>query len=129
MKCADVSYCVYCCFFFSSRRRHTRCALVTGVQTCALPIWYIGALMVCIGGYWFWFFMRADVAAEGNSPFRLVRADLFVVSLVASVTLGLDRKSVVEGKSVSVRVDLGVRRIIKKKTRTKQHMQYNNDEK
>src|SRR3546814_8979103 len=27
-----------CCFVFSSRRRHTRCALVTGVQTCALPI-------------------------------------------------------------------------------------------
>src|SRR3546814_4988286 len=31
-----VCWCV--CFFFSSRRRHTRCALVTGVQTCALPI-------------------------------------------------------------------------------------------
>src|SRR3546814_3520862 len=30
--------CVLLCFFFSSRRRHTRCALVTGVQTCALPI-------------------------------------------------------------------------------------------
>src|SRR3546814_1130406 len=31
-----------CVFFFSSRRRHTRCALVTGVQTCALPIcWHI----------------------------------------------------------------------------------------
>src|SRR3546814_21024042 len=30
---------VYCFFFFSSRRRHTRCALVTGVQTCALPIY------------------------------------------------------------------------------------------
>src|SRR3546814_7078124 len=29
---------VFLCFFFSSRRRHTRCALVTGVQTCALPI-------------------------------------------------------------------------------------------
>src|SRR3546814_3723072 len=29
---------VYVFFFFSSRRRHTRCALVTGVQTCALPI-------------------------------------------------------------------------------------------
>src|SRR3546814_1897933 len=28
-------------FFFSSRRRHTRCALVTGVQTCALPIWHL----------------------------------------------------------------------------------------
>src|SRR3546814_2439052 len=32
-------------FFFSSRRRHTRCALVTGVQTCALPI-----LLACFGG-------------------------------------------------------------------------------
>src|SRR3546814_1246130 len=30
------------CFFFSSRRRHTRCALVTGVQTCALPIFSYG---------------------------------------------------------------------------------------
>src|SRR3546814_6736785 len=30
--------CVFVLFFFSSRRRHTRCALVTGVQTCALPI-------------------------------------------------------------------------------------------
>src|SRR3546814_15985570 len=30
---------VFLCFFFSSRRRHTRCALVTGVQTCALPIY------------------------------------------------------------------------------------------
>src|SRR3546814_10786389 len=29
---------LFCVFFFSSRRRHTRCALVTGVQTCALPI-------------------------------------------------------------------------------------------
>src|SRR3546814_4210795 len=29
---------MYVFFFFSSRRRHTRCALVTGVQTCALPI-------------------------------------------------------------------------------------------
>src|SRR3546814_6782291 len=30
--------CFLCVFFFSSRRRHTKCALVTGVQTCALPI-------------------------------------------------------------------------------------------
>lgn len=52
-------------------------------------LWWIGGLMVCVGGYWFWFFIRVDVAAEGNSPFRLVRADLFVLSLVASVTLGL----------------------------------------
>jgi hypothetical protein len=52
-------------------------------------LWYIGALMVCLGGYWFWFFIRVDVAAEGNSPFRFVRADLFIVSLVLSVTFGL----------------------------------------
>src|SRR3546814_841221 len=32
-------------FFFSSRRRHTRCALVTGVQTCALPIFDFRALI------------------------------------------------------------------------------------
>src|SRR3546814_9966796 len=31
-------------FFFSSRRRHTRCALVTGVQTCALPISALGTI-------------------------------------------------------------------------------------
>jgi len=55
-----------------------------------LPLlWYLGALMVCGGGYWFWFFIRVDVAAEGNSPFRIVRADLFILSLLASVTLGL----------------------------------------
>src|SRR3546814_16800815 len=34
----SVSFCSYFFLFFSSRRRHTRCALVTGVQTCALPI-------------------------------------------------------------------------------------------
>src|SRR3546814_2981742 len=33
-----MSICDCILFFFSSRRRHTRCALVTGVQTCALPI-------------------------------------------------------------------------------------------
>ena len=55
-----------------------------------LPLlWYIGGLLVCVGGYGFWFFIRVDVAAEGNSPFRVVRADLFILSLLASVTLGL----------------------------------------
>src|SRR3546814_1550828 len=38
-------------FFFSSRRRHTRCALVTGVQTCALPIYGFtpASAIDCIG--------------------------------------------------------------------------------
>lgn len=52
-------------------------------------LWWLGGLMVCLGGYWFWFFIRVDVAAEGNSPLRIVRADLFVLSLVASTTLAL----------------------------------------
>lgn len=52
-------------------------------------IWWLGGLMVCVGGYWFWFFIRVDVLAEGHSPLRFVRADLFIVSLLASVTLGM----------------------------------------
>jgi len=52
-------------------------------------LWWLGGLMVCVGGYWFWFFIRVDVAAEGNSPFRVVRADLFILSMLASATLGL----------------------------------------
>jgi len=52
-------------------------------------LWWIGGLMVCVGGYWFWFFIRVDVAAEGNSPLRVVKADLFILSMLASATLGL----------------------------------------
>jgi hypothetical protein len=52
-------------------------------------LWWVGGLMVCFGGYWFWFFIRVDVAAEGNSPLRVMHADLFILSLLASVTLGL----------------------------------------
>jgi hypothetical protein len=67
------------------------CYPTTGTPTPQwLPVlWYIGGLMVCVGGYWFWFFIRVDVAAEGNSPLRFEPADMFVVSLVLSVTFGL----------------------------------------
>jgi hypothetical protein len=61
----------------------------TPTPTLTAALWYIGALMVCIGGYWFWFFIRADVAAEGQSPFRFMRADLFIISLVLGATFGL----------------------------------------
>ncbi len=74
----------------------TTAIMVFGYATPATPtpailpaLWWLGGLMVCIGGYWFWFFIRVDVAAEGGSPFRLMKADLFVLSLLASVTLGL----------------------------------------
>jgi hypothetical protein len=58
-------------------------------STLLPQLWHIGALMLAVGGYWFWFFIRADVAAEGLSPFRLERADLFILSLLATSTFAL----------------------------------------
>jgi hypothetical protein len=52
-------------------------------------VWNVGALMVVIGGYWFFFLIRVDVVHDGRSPFHLVRADLFIVSLLASVSFAL----------------------------------------
>ena len=52
-------------------------------------LWHLGALMTCIGGYWFWFFLRVDIVAEAYPWYRLIQADLFVLSLVISSTLGL----------------------------------------
>jgi hypothetical protein len=55
-----------------------------------LPLlWHIGALMLAIGGYWFWFFIRVDVSAEGLSWYRFERTDLFIVSLLTTATFGL----------------------------------------
>ncbi len=62
---------------------------VTPTPAILPQLWHIGALMVCVGGYWFWFFIRVDVAAEGSSPFRIMRADLFIVSLLATATFAL----------------------------------------
>jgi len=62
-----------------------------GIETPSIwpIIWHIGAIMTCLGGYWFWFFLRVDVSAEANPWNRIVRADLFVLSLLATSTLGL----------------------------------------
>ena len=74
----------------------TTIVMVFGYPTPATPtpaivaaLWWIGALMVCVGGYWFWFFIRVDVAAEGKPALRVMRADLFILSLLASATLAL----------------------------------------
>src|SRR3546814_3235268 len=53
-------------FIVSSIRRHTRCALVTGVQTCALPIWLVrraGDVAVAVGAVG-----GADRHTEGGAP-------------------------------------------------------------
>ena len=60
------------------------------VTPSILPLlWHLGAMMTCLGGYWFWFFLRVDVLAEGNPWYRVVKADLFVLSLVVTATFGL----------------------------------------
>src|SRR3546814_2313867 len=155
--------------FFASKRRHTRCALVTGVQTCALPIWaqdqsgenlfdknivlqhqffarlrakglkQIASLFgkirpferhgdrFHIGNPLYTLAVAAGpVDAEDGPPVmpdqnntvpeieRLPQRAEIVTMLSIGITLG-DRKSVVKGKSMSVRVDLGGRRHLKKK--------------
>ena len=55
-----------------------------------LPVlWHIGALMIGIGGYWFFFLLRANVVHDGQPMFRLVQADLFIVTLLGTVTFAL----------------------------------------
>ena len=52
-------------------------------------LWHLGALMLCIGGYWFWFIIRVDVSAECNPLYHVSRADIFILSLLATATFGL----------------------------------------
>ena len=52
-------------------------------------LWHVGAIMTCIGGYWFWLFLRVDVLAEAHPWYRIIKADLFVLTLLACATFGL----------------------------------------
>src|SRR3546814_8523969 len=61
-------------FFFSSRRRHTRCALVTGVQTCALPIFIVEIKV-----------SRADLHGDGKWPDYCDWCDRFYWALAAGL--------------------------------------------
>src|SRR3546814_12977900 len=80
-----------CLFFFSSRRRHTRCALVTGVQTCALPIWLLGGALMwlalaCAGGLW----RYRKQATKGSSEILLAtRFAIMALAVTASIGIGL----------------------------------------
>ena len=74
----------------------TTAVMIFGYPTKAAPtpallpqLWHIGALMLAAGGYWFWFAIRVDVSAEGLPWFRFERADLFVLSLLATSTFAL----------------------------------------
>src|SRR3546814_16508228 len=105
-------------FFFSSRRRHTRCALVTGVQTCALPIFpavhlaLVDLLRAVIEARRV---AKADGVGGGEQAEPRIGPDDAVLVEQRQLAFHLqhalddeqDRKIVVLGKSVSVRVDLG----------------------
>src|SRR3546814_10876630 len=86
--------CFFCIFFFfSSRRRHTRCALVTGVQTCALPIssridQYARGLMQCEVGH----IARVMGDLLDSRPVRTGAPDLELV---------VDRRAIVDPLSVA----------------------------
>ena len=74
----------------------TTVALIFGYPTPVDPapallviLWHLGAAMVCVGGFWFWFFIRCDLNSEGNPWYRLVRADLFILSLLATNSFAL----------------------------------------
>src|SRR3546814_2523252 len=99
-------------FFFSSRRRNTRGALVTGVQTCALPILPVRATAKPATPA-----RRQQVAQFAAPPAEESRqrrgtpgAAYTIHQRPQRLRCRTDRKSVVQGKSVSVRVDLGGRR-------------------
>ena len=52
-------------------------------------IWHAGAIMTVLGGSWFWFFLRVDVYSEAQPWYRIIKADLFVLALIASSLFGL----------------------------------------
>jgi len=52
-------------------------------------IWHVGAIMTVLGGCWFWFFLRVDVYSEAHPWYRIIQADLFVLSLIATSLFGL----------------------------------------
>ena len=52
-------------------------------------IWHVGAIMTVLGGGWFWFFLRVDVYSEAQPWYRIIKADLFVLALIATSLFGL----------------------------------------
>ena len=57
----------------------------TSVTPPILPLlWHVGAIMTCVGGFWFWFVIRVNVSAEGHPWYEVIFADLFVLSLLAT---------------------------------------------
>jgi hypothetical protein len=55
-----------------------------------LPVlWHLGAAMLAVGGYWFWFGIRVDVVSEGIKWYQLRQADMFILGLLGTATFAL----------------------------------------
>ena len=70
----------------------TTAMMIFGADTTSgtLPmLWHLGALMLAVGGYWFWFFIRVDVSAEGRKWYQVRQADIFIVTLITTATFAL----------------------------------------
>ena len=52
-------------------------------------LWHAGAFLTVVGGCWFWFFLRVDVYSEAQPWYRIIKADLFVLALIATSLFGL----------------------------------------
>src|SRR3546814_7406606 len=93
--------CLVCFFFFSSRRLHTRCALVTGVQTCSLPILF-DRKVTLNGGVFYYDYKNKQLRAKIVDPFFNALDGLVNVpkSRVKGAELELSAR-VVEGLTVS----------------------------
>ena len=62
----------------------------TSQANTLLPqLWHIGAIMLAVGSWWFWLFIRVDVSAEGNKWYHIEPMDLFSLSLMATSLFAL----------------------------------------
>ncbi len=94
----------------------TTIVLIFGYPTHAMPapvllpvLWNVGILMILIGGYWFFFFLRVNVTQDGQPLFRLVLADLFIVTLLGSVTFAFIWETVqMTGNLVATKITFGL---------------------
>src|SRR3546814_10197897 len=111
-------------FFFSSRRRHTRCALVTGVQTCALPISLLWPMKSSLP-------FNADIAALASiTPWLYVvkarRKELQASSISAGMTIGRAGSAALSVRAAAIHdtismLALMLRGSVERKGRSEEH--------
>ena len=56
-------------------------------------VWHVGAILTCVGGYWFWFFLRVDVSAEAHPWYRIIKALIILYQGCASADTSTLRKN------------------------------------